>query len=183
MTLAVKQSVSGSATQTCYLYYLVNPALGANTVSVSFNSMGGALYLEPAAISYNGASQTGIDNTASQVATVTAYQNLYTSLTTTADNAWGVVFAANQGFYASGSLPTTKRQSSAFADAGMGDTNAAVTPPGTLTVNTEPQGNGSQVVVLVSFAPYVAVATTPTPHAQVILNNAKAIIKEQGIIN
>lgn len=90
MTLAVKKNaVAGTMWE--YLYYLVNPATGANNVVVSASS---SVRLTGVSASYTGANQTGQpDATGSNAATGTSI----TTSVTVVNPSWTISFAGNDG--------------------------------------------------------------------------------------
>lgn len=139
-----------------YLYYLVNPATGANNVVISTSSSTdiGAL-----STSYTGVAQTSpIDvsakNTGTSVATKT------TSLTTLTDNCWTILQHHNTASNPTAGASTTKRGYNA-ADVGMAifDSNAAITPAGTTSlISNFSTGNVGQIMA--AFKPFVTVTDT-----------------------
>jgi len=137
-----------------YLFYLLDPASGANTVAVSWG--GGSEYVYCASVSYTGVKQTGQPD-----ANTTGVQNTTNfslSVTTIADNCWtmalmtcwdkDIVAGAGTTLRAVNDNNATRTYSAIF------DSNAAKTPAGTSTLTASLAG-GHWAGIIASFAPYV----------------------------
>jgi hypothetical protein len=139
------------------IWYLVNPASGANDVVVS-NS--GSTSLRWSAVSYAGASQTGQpDGSDTSSATANA---ISTDITTTADNCWAVMFVKddNGGLTYTSSTGDTIRYTADGAGHTVLDTGAAITPAGSNTMTISHGGGAANIAaVSASFSPPGAVAT------------------------
>jgi len=83
MTQAIKYAAS--ATEEVYLYYLVNPATGANDIVASASTTVDEFNVR--ASSFTGAKQTGVPD-ASVSNQATSATSLTTTVTTIADNCW-----------------------------------------------------------------------------------------------
>lgn len=137
-----------------YLFYLVNPALGANNYVVTASS---STQTYGCVASYNGVSQTGFPDAS------TTNQNTGTSqtvtLTTIANNAWTFMFSGfNYGQVGTptGGTGTTIRQAlqKIFI---ASDSNGAITPAGSTSLILNNGTSGSQNdSIMVSFAPVAA---------------------------
>ncbi len=93
-------SGSGPFARMQYLYYLLNPATGSNSLVVT---AGSTHYLLACGISFNGVGT--IDTSAKQWAPVVTDQTLTTGITTGLDNAWVVI--GENGYNSDNSSPTT----------------------------------------------------------------------------
>lgn len=125
MTFIAESIVAGS--QPVAVYYLVAPATGANNVVITLS---GATFIFSSSSSYTGAKQTGQpDGSNTGKASGTSHA---ISVTTTADNSWGVAAyrAEGDGVTSAGS-GTTLRNNSGIQ---LYDSNGPKTPAGSLTL-------------------------------------------------
>jgi hypothetical protein len=156
MTLAVKQAPSSSAQRYTYMFYLLNPASGANNVVIS--ATGGNLTIEACAADYTGVGSFDATNSGTSAGSSTT---AVLSLTTIADNCWaifgwgGYAGGANTPFAGSGL--TQRVFGAAFKDNGICDSNGAIHPAGaySMTENIGAAASSTQSMAL-SFAPFVA---------------------------
>jgi len=156
-TFVQKQLMTGAAAgQYIHEYILINPASGANNVTVTSSSgMGGYI----SAVSYTGARQTSQpDNSAKQAANPVT--SLTTSVTTVADNCWLVGYAYVNGSMTAGTATTLRGGSVANVLQAM-DSNGAKSPAGSYSLITN-CSSGFAGHVIASIAPSVA-TFTPTP--------------------
>lgn len=126
------------------LWYLVAPATGANNIVISASpstTIGGD------AASYV-ATSPGID--VSGNATATSASSISKSITTTQNNAWTVGWCSTDGFDVSAGASTTLRQGNGTNRA-IFDSNAAITPPGSTTLNVSQSGSGNSAFIMTSF--------------------------------
>jgi len=137
-----------------YLYYVTNPA--SNAV-ITISSSATANITGGIATYYTGASQTGIPD-ATNSAAVHISNSLDTTVTTIADSSLivGYGLSDNGGVAAGTGMTSRATQSNAFI---LGDSNGPKTPAGSYTIGITGTGNGNEVIVAASFAPYV----TPPP--------------------
>lgn len=113
-----------------YLYYLIAPATGANTLVVTASSSGGLMRSSP--VSYSGVDQTSpIDANGTGTGSTTTMD---ISLTSTTDNCWMVAVNENSSGEPTASTGTVKRTSSSGGGYGFLDSNSAVTPAGSYTL-------------------------------------------------
>jgi hypothetical protein len=147
--------VSGSPIQTpsdrfAYLFFLLNPATGANNVVVTLTG-GGNTFIAGLAASYSGANG-GVDlggNTSGS-----SISSLSKSLTTTIDNDWTIAyFAANGGVASAGASTTLRKASVSFPQFSLFDSNAALTPPGSKTLNVNVTATPNASMIMAAFAP------------------------------
>lgn len=154
LSLAVDKLYT-ARTEYASLWYLAAPATGANTLAGTYSSAQNGRLV---AMSYTGCKQTGIaDATGSNevnAATIT------TTLTTVADNSWAVFSCYSQRNLTNGTNANIRHGSGTQAAAG--DNNTAITPAGSysITLNIGSGGNVA-VMVVASFAPFVAETATP----------------------
>ncbi len=142
--------------QEIYLYYLLNPATGANNVVVTATS--GNLQGYGAATSYTGVKQSAQPD-ASATNQSASTTSLTTSVTTTADNCWLVGFAYGQT--ASAGTGTIFRSEPVNDVLFMMDSNGATTPAGSDSLIFTQAANFAGACVA-SFSPVTsAVAFTP----------------------
>jgi hypothetical protein len=148
MTLVNKIQVPSS--RFIYLFVLVNPSSGSNSVQISLNTGSGTTL--SAASSYTGAKQTGQpDNSTTN--TVTSSSSITTSLTTVASNCWTVCVFGNQGIQSmSGSGITNIRLTGSGTNGayGIADSNSAVSGSTSLGFTVSSTNIG---MVMASMAP------------------------------
>ncbi len=121
-----------------YVYYILSPATGSQTIAVTAAS---THYLIVGAASYAGARQSAQpDNTTTNVSGSTGDTTLTTSLTTVANNSWTFVFESG---FTSGNTPpaagtnsTRRTFGAAFGNWGFFDSNGPVTPAGSFSMTT-----------------------------------------------
>jgi hypothetical protein len=137
-----------------YVYGLLNPASGANNISISWS--GGNTTMQGIGASYTGVLQSGLPD-----ATATKNQNsgstISHTITTVADNCWVAAFVRASADSISANSNITMRTDTASAnESAWGDSNGAVTPAGnyTMTVNVN-SGSNAELLLMVSFAPTV----------------------------
>lgn len=119
MTLIAK-TTTGS--RFSYLYYLANPATGANNVVITSTN---SHYLIAVAADYSGAATTGIPDADTAFATL----GTATTLTPVASSVWGIMIGGCfQATISAQSGCTLRTHSAAFSDIGLFDTNASVGP-------------------------------------------------------
>lgn len=146
-----------STTIKSYLYYLINP--DPVTANIVINFAGGSVFAEAVAVSYSGVDLTGFDGTSNTTDGVS--EPTYTStVSTVADNCWGVGFATatndNVGGGASGDFSTTVIATTFFNGLAC-DTNGPIHPARNLTFTTITGSsvNDTQCHVFVSLRPAV----------------------------
>ncbi len=152
-----------------YLYILANPASGSNNVVITESGTDG---IDAFATSYTGAQQTSTPDASNTVAGTTT--NTALSVTTTADNCWGV--AAFKYLSAAGTAGantilrvTTANGSQAY------DSNSALTPAGTLTLNVT-HSSTAKAMVMCSFGPALSVYTLVADVGVFTLTGVSALI-------
>lgn len=135
-------------------YYLCNPATGANNLVYT---QGTSTTFVTTATSYTGAksSFTPVTNTASGTGTT-----LSGSLTTTVDNSWIVTGTRTDGAeVAASGTNYTRRSSNASNGVHIGDSNAALTPTGSKTIDTTKTGSFAWKMFFLQIEPSVAAST------------------------
>ncbi len=146
-----------------YLYYLINPATGANNISVSLSKTVSACVIRGA--SYTGVKQSGqpdASNTGGPTAT-----SLTTSVTTIADNCWLVGHCYNDsGGNASAGTGTTSRSSASQVI--FIDSNGAKTPAGSYSLQTT-SASGTLVNIIASISPVVTESSVVKPSSNLLL--------------
>jgi hypothetical protein len=167
MTLIAKETGSGCNTdRILYLYYLLAPATGAHTLTITSTANH---YLLAGAADYSGVKQSGQPDASVSSCDTTIENNYISSITTVADNSWPIMFGGSGGTGGSPacSAGATLRTSGAhFGDWLICD-SSAIHPAGshsmtaTLGDNT---GTTAQSRIIASFAPTVAGGGSMTLH-------------------
>ncbi len=138
-----------------YLYYLINPATGANNIVISSS---GADALVSCSTSYTGAEQFGqpdasTTNTASSATSITG------TITTLVDNCWTVAWLHNdQGVFTSGAGTTIRNHDNSRA---IADSNGPITPAGSTSLSGTWSGANGGSIIIASFAPYTGPIANP----------------------
>lgn len=142
------------------IWYLVNPATGANTVSVSVSGNSGPV--SSYSVSYTGASQTGVpDASNTNSSSASNVTSLASSVTTVAANCWyliiGGAVVSGTGGVMSGTVGCSLRigntNSGTYLISGILDSNGTVAP-GAHSVTINQSGSAAPMgLVIVSFAP------------------------------
>jgi len=138
-------------------FYLINPAAGSHTLSITQSDAGaGSNYLALAGVSYSGADTTTVPEDAANTGTDDG--NAQPTHTTIADNAWIFVCSGgstdgNQQVPAGDPLGTLRATAHAtFMSVGAFD-NGPQTPAGSTGVHTESAGTSFQPWIAFTFAP------------------------------
>lgn len=139
-----------------YLYYLINPATGSNTVTVS-PALPAAIWA--ASASYSGAQQSGVPDATNKSGSGIIDASVQVATTTVADNDWVVMGSfSGSGSVAAGANTTIRAASSvinggSFQDrAVMSDNGGPATPAGTVTL-TITAFNDREGAITAAFAP------------------------------
>lgn len=149
-----------------YLYYIINPPTGSQTVAVTFES---SHNISAVSASYTGAAQSSQpDASTTNASPSNTSTTLTTSLTTGVDNAWAVLL---EGGYDGGTAPTAGTGSmrriyqATFGELGFFDSNGLITPAGSYSMTTDRSVSSISGIehVMASFKPSVAVSTRGTP--------------------
>jgi hypothetical protein len=136
-----------------YLYYLIAPATGANNVVIS---TGSSANIYGNAVSYTGAKQSAQPDATNKSQDGDGDGVYALAVTTVADNSWTVMAfvngsAAGGGAAAGSTLRATNTSWGGFR---MFDSNAAITPAGSYTMNVDSLGVSSRIsAVMASFSP------------------------------
>lgn len=153
MTQAVKRVSHFSSAFFEYMYYLDAPASGANNIVVSCSS---SVAIGLAYASYTGCA-TGTDSTVnSSAASGTTFAQAFT---TVADNSWTIDWIRAD---AGGAIPTAStnsfKRTGVTGDVGiiLCDSNSAITPAGSYTMNYTSAVSTTWTSVGMSFAPSVS---------------------------
>lgn len=151
----------GGAVRWAYLYTGLSGAGGTGNLVFDCSSDLAVVYGQE----YTGAASiTGASG--ANTATAIGASSLAMSTTTTVDNSWPVAFIRADGGTLSAGAGTTLRLSTvADANGGLLDTNAAVTPAGATTLNTNVSGVRTIQGIEVIITPTVA---TPAPPESIL---------------
>lgn len=165
-SVAMSSIVTASNGIKITLFYLVNPATGANTLAVNWD--GAATVLRVASASYTGAAQTGQPDSSTSGTDATSPFRI--STTTVADNSWTIAaFGDNGGSALTVEAGTTNRAGSGTSTLVLGDSNAAKTPAGSVELGCTGTSGGVQVIA--SFSP------TPPTSVKTVNGLARASVK------
>lgn len=150
MTQVAKQNVF--TTNYWYGFYLVNPATGTHSVSISFSNSG-VPNINYACQSYSGVAQSGQPDAFNNALTTSNASNNMT-VTTVADNTWlvGIGEAANGGAISAGANATVRQSSLAYAK--MFDTNGSQTPAGSHSITVTMTGADQLAYIALSIKPF-----------------------------
>lgn len=149
MTQYQKTHVDAS-TRWLYGYYLLNPASGAHTVSITTTTG----WILAGAADYSGVKQVIPDASVGNSQFFGASGTQTTSLTTVADNCWTILIGGAATTVTAGT-GSTLRHTFYTGGAGMFDSNAPIHPAGSTSMAYGFTGNGNDGMeaVMVSFAP------------------------------
>lgn len=135
-----------------YLYYILNPTTGANNVVITFSS---SHWIQSGCVEYTGVQDIDANTTNESTISVTT---LTTSVTTTVDNSWTVLFECG---YSGGNDPTagtgsTRRSGvTSFGAFGLFDSGGAITPAGSYSMTTNRSSSGYNISHnMVAIKPY-----------------------------
>ena len=149
MTRIITVTNSTSPTQISFLYYLLNPATGANDVVVSKTS---SVDTRIVSASYTGAKQSGqADASGSATATATSISK---SVTTIDDNCWMISFAMMDNPISASTGTTARNTNTTYA--GLGDSNGVITPAGAYSMAWSAGSSSNASLVQASISPAVA---------------------------
>lgn len=142
-------SVEGNGSRYIYLFYLKNPASGANNVVITPTS---ASFMSAVSASYTGVSQTTTpDNHTTNSNNGTS--PITTSITTVADNCWTIMAIHCEGGTATASTGSTLRvKDGTFNSPAIFDSNGVVHPAGSTSMTVTTTGSGN-AVCMASFSP------------------------------
>ena len=149
MTLGVKNVAGGFY---AYIYYILNPASGSHTVSITSTAE-----LSCASASYTGASQTAQpDNTAS--ATNPAWDPPTVTMTVNTANSWAFGVTTNGGFGSNAGTGTnlTRLQQLPSTVGAIYDSHGALATGSTVFTPVVIGGTPSQTIAVMSFKPLAA---------------------------
>jgi len=148
-----------SANWIIYLYYLVNPASGSNTVTVTRNTSNGQTY--GAAASYTGVDQTTpIDASTNNTGKA---QEISTTLSSVTDDAWFFVTAAHLSGNISPTTNSTERGGTSFVCTRF-DSDFSLTPAGSYNMRQESTGSREWLSIMLAMKP-AAGGGSPVPPA------------------
>lgn len=137
-----------------YLYYLLNPASGANNVVITF---GGSHFILGTAADYTGVKQSAQpDASATATKGVDSNSFLTGTITTVADNCWAANFVGLQGPSGpatAGAGETRRAFDGTFATYAYFDSNGAVTPAGSYSMTTNESSATEMHLIMASFSP------------------------------
>jgi hypothetical protein len=148
--------------QKTQLWYLIAPDTGTHDIVASFNQSNVTVNAF-AAVSYNGALQSGVPD-ASNTNNSASASSLTASVTTVANNCWTVMAACAGGLTHNGTGTTLRKISTAPSAPliAIMDSNGAKTPAGSVSLVTDTNGQGNTEIteVIASFAPTSSIAYT-----------------------
>ena len=147
-----------AATETVYIYSLVNPATGNVVVSSS-----GSIGISSVSASYTGAKQSAQPDSSAGVNAALATSITLTT-TVVASDCWLVGFGgwAAGGSISGGSGTTIRAQEGTFGNA-LGDSNGTVSTGAQSLILNKDSGSGNVTGAIISIAPFVAAVIGTTP--------------------
>ena len=149
MTLVGK--VQSPSNDRQYLYYLLNPSSGSNSVVVT---AGSAHYLISEAASWYNVGQSAQPDASTTNTAATASTSITTSLTTVASGSLVVQGMWSYGHLAAGAGATPILTDTQFGGAGIFvSSGSPVSPAGNVSMTTISDGAASTGVIMASFAP------------------------------
>lgn len=141
-----------------YLFVLVNPAVGANTVSIADSGFANA-FLAIAA-SYTGAAQTGQPDASATNTTVSNSTTFASSITSIADNCWSFcAISQNGGAVLTAGTGTTLRGTQAATGDIVSDSNGVIHPAGSYTMNYTSGSSNHWGSFIATISPATATVT------------------------
>lgn len=139
-----------ASTEWVYQYYLIAPATGTNTVTISFS--GSPATARSVSTSYIGAKQSGVPD-ASTTNSNTASSSITTTVTTILDRCWTMLTAYTDGGSITAGSGSTVRGTNGSA-LGAFDSNGQKTPAGSTSMTVTATA-GTNSTIMCSFAPYL----------------------------
>jgi len=134
------------------LWYLINPATGANNIVISFSE---SITARGHGCSYTGAKQSGQPDASGTQATSSDVATYNHSLASVADNCWHLFIVHNKAGVQAAGTGTTLR---GVADtSNIMDSNSAKTPAGSVTLQATYSSATGWGSVIATLAPYVEV--------------------------
>jgi hypothetical protein len=150
---SLTRSAGGQPVQ---LWYLIAPATGTNTISVSIGAPNSFVYTSGA--SYTGVKQSGQPD--AQNTNSTSSSSVSTSVTTVADNSWVVLIARNDtDGNTNAGTNSTERTAGAAGTVQLYDSNGAVSPAGSFSMTVTNAGSYATTIAMASFSPLVSAAS------------------------
>ena len=148
MKLVGKQGFNSEASpgDWSYLYYLINPASGTNTLTVTRTDDTSTMHV--VCTSYTGVKQSGVPD-ASAINVQDSGTSITTSVTTVADNCWTVLFCGAQKDVSAGTGTTDRKSGIQNL---IGDSNAPISPAGSTSMEVT-MGDTESATIMASFAP------------------------------
>lgn len=162
------------ANASCWLYLLVNPASGSHNVVVTCTT---SVQVVAGAVSYTGcrvSSQPDSSNKGSG----SGVTSLTLSTTTVQDNVWAAMVVSTSGFNAtSGGTATVRVQSTSNSGYAIGDSNAALTPPGSKSLSINLGGSSTVTGVIASFSKALEATVSDTQGSTDVSTGVKAFTR------
>lgn len=150
MTLVTK-TLESSGSYYDYLFYLINPDSGANSVVISASP---SSFIAACSISYTGASQSAQPDNSTTYASGGAATSHTISLTTVADNCWIMLTGIQHASFPTAGAGTTKRIGNPSTGSPViFDSNAAKTPAGSTSLVVNLSSSDNFGAIIASFAP------------------------------
>lgn len=144
-----------------YLFGLLAPSTGANNIVVSSSSNS---LITAVSASFTGVKQSGLPDAST---TNTGASPLTTSLTSIADNCWGILLAQdNNGLVTAGTGSTSIVQDNFNALELFRYSSNPITPAGNFSM--EVTSSNTYATIIVSISPFVDAATSTVPTPQLL---------------
>lgn len=169
MSLALSFASPTSNNEYSYLYYLVNPATGTNTISITVST---SSTVHAGFASYTGVDLTSpIDGTDTASLTEGAGSTIVETIVSTANNCWMCAFS---GLQRASTASTNSTERGGVSGGGKYyDSNGAITPAGSFSMTQNIASNGPATGVAFTFKPATSAIKT-------VGGLAKASVKTVG---
>lgn len=178
MTLVDTIAIQSNVTQR--MFYLLNPASGANDIVLSVTGANGSTAKRLAAASYTGVKQSAQPDATTKTGPATS-STITGTLTTVADSCWLV--ASGHGNTSVGAGTGTTQRAAQDSITGVFDSNGAKSPAGSYSLQVTNGGADNGGIIVLSFAPTVETsvsvsvldATADMPSQSVSLSQSVAV--------
>jgi hypothetical protein len=139
-----------------YLYYLINPSSGSNTLAASSSTS--TTSFNAVCSSYSGARQTGQPDS-SATADASSATSVTGNTTSVADNSWAIMYGGNFNSALSAGTGSTLRVDSGGGYGAIVDSNGAITPAGATSLQiTGSSSNWSAIIA--TLTPPITISLT-----------------------
>lgn len=145
-------NVNVAAIGTDSFWYLLNPASGTNTITVTAT---GSDSIFAAAASYTGILALDAHTSSNSGSSATTWAQ---AITSTVDNCWAIGFMNASASYSSAGANTTHRIGNGYGGS-LADSNMSITPAGSFSLNWN-TGNGTHSSCIATFSPVISTVSS-----------------------